>query len=339
MRAISLVLFAALAAAQSDPLLSGLEAFRKGDYAAAERDFRESLKAGADPRATTFLALTLAATSRCDPAKPDLAKSFESGDAEMRRLAGIALAQCEIAQEHWDEAARVVSKLRNQFPADADVLYQSARLHMRAWNDTIRQLYQQAPSSFRVNQLSGEILEVQGRFAEAAAEYRKAIEKSPGTLNLHFRLGRALLMSSHDPSTLSAARKEFELELAMNPADSIAHYQVAQVLLAEQEPLEAAASLARALEITPNFPEALVALGKLRLEEKKYGEAAGLLQRAVRLAPQSEAAHYNLMMAYRNSGKMAEAVREKEELDKLQKTPEGEFTDFLKRLGEKSPEK
>ena len=114
---------------------------------------------------------------------------------------------------------------------------------------------------------------------------------------------------------------------------------MAQVLVAQQKPQQAGAQLVRALELTPDFPEALVSLGKLRLEEKRNEEAIELLQRAVKLTPRSEAAHYNLMIAYRNAGNMAEARREKSELDKLQQTPEGEFTDFLKKLGEKPPEK
>ena len=339
MRAINLFLFAALAAAQTDPLLTGLDAFHRGDYALAERAFRESLEKGADPRARTFLALTLAATGRCEAARPDLSRAFATGAGDLRRLAGLALAQCDITHEAFDDAAAVLSKLRAQFPADADVLYEAARLHMRAWNDVIYQLYQKAPSSFRVNQISGEILETQGRFPEAAAEYRKAIEKSPGTLGLHFHLGRTLLLSSHDPANLDAAYKEFEAELALNPMDSVCDYQMAQVLLAQHKSGDAATRLKRALELDPNFPEALVALGKLRLEEKKYDEAIGLLQRAVKLTPESESAHYNLMMAYRNAGKMPEALREKAVLDKLQKTPEGEFTDFLKKLGDKAPGK
>ena len=44
------------------------------------------------------------------------------------------------------------------------------------------------------------------------------------------------------------------------------------------------------------------------------------------------------MLAYRNSGQMDKARREKQELDKLQRPPEGEFTDFLKKLGEKPRE-
>jgi tetratricopeptide (TPR) repeat protein len=174
---------------------------------------------------------------------------------------------------------------------------------------------------------------------EAAAEYRKAIEKSPKTLNLHFRLGRALLMSSHAPETLDAALREFEAELALNPMDAIAHYQVAQILQVQQKPEQSVQRFEQALKIRPDFTEVLIALGKLRLESGKNEEAIVLLARAVKLAPGSEPAHYSLMMAYRNAGRMDDARREKEELDKLQKAPEGEFSEFLKKLGERPPEK
>jgi hypothetical protein len=43
------------------------------------------------------------------------------------------------------------------------------------------------------------------------------------------------------------------------------------------------------------------------------------------------------MMAYRNTGRMDDARREKARLDELHKTPDGEFNDFLKKLGEKPP--
>jgi DNA-binding SARP family transcriptional activator len=75
----------------------------------------------------------------------------------------------------------------------------------------------------------------------------------------------------------------------------------------------------------------------MRADAKRYDEAIQLLERAVRLQPQNEAAHYNLMLAYRNAGRTADALREKAEIDKLQRPPAGEFTEFLKKLGEKAP--
>ena len=126
---------------------------------------------------------------------------------------------------------------------------------MKAWNDAVFQMYQKTPASFRVNQLSGEIFEMQGRYQEAAAEYRKAIQKNPAALNLHFRLGRALLLQSHDPANLREARKEFEAELALNPRDAVAEYQVGQILLAEQNPAlappRASKRRSRSIRISP----------------------------------------------------------------------------------------
>jgi tetratricopeptide (TPR) repeat protein len=200
-------------------------------------------------------------------------------------------------------------------------------------------MYQEAPSSFRVNQLSAEVFETQGRYAEAITEYRKAIEKNREALNLHFRLGRALLLESHSPSALEQAQKEFEAELARNPSDAAAEYQIGQILIARQNSDQAAPHFAKAVALSPDFPEALVALGKTHLNAKRYSEAIPLLERAVRVQPNMESAHYALMLAYRNTGNSERALNEKAELDRLQKPPEGEFSEFLKKLGEKPAEK
>jgi tetratricopeptide (TPR) repeat protein len=316
--------------AQTNSVADGIAAFGRGDYKAARVNLE---RVPTDPRARLFLALTKAATGECDAAIPELAKGFSSG--EDWRLTGLALAQCHIAAKRFADAGVVVAQLEKQFASDADVLYVSADYHMKAWNDAIYRMYQKAPSSYRVDQLSAEVFETQGKYTEAVAEYRKAIEKNPKAINLHYRLGRALLQQSHDPAALDQARKEFEAELALNPSDAVAEYQVAQILMAKQEKQQAAPHFERAAELRPDFPEALIAVAKLRSDAKRYADAIALLERAVKLQPRNETAHYNLMMAYRNGGRAADAQREKTELEKLQKPPEGEFTDFLKRLGEK----
>jgi superkiller protein 3 len=328
-RATPLLLACSLCA-QTGLVEQGIAAFQHGDYAAA----REKLaRAPNDPQARLFLALTRAATGECDAAVPELAKGAAAGPN--RRLAGLALAQCHIAAKRFGEAGAAVAQLEKDFPGDADVLYVSAEYHMKAWNDAIYRLYQKAPSSYRVDELSAEVFETQGRYPEAVAEYRKAIEKNPKALDLHYRLGRALLLGSHDQAALDQARKEFEAELALNPSDAAAEYQMGQALTAEQRKSDAAPHFERAAELRPDFAEALIAVAKLRSDAKKYAEAIALLERAVNLQPRNETARYNLMVAYRNAGRTADAQREKAELDRLQKPPDGEFTDFLKRLGDK----
>jgi tetratricopeptide (TPR) repeat protein len=336
MRVIStLLLSALLARAQDDALQKGIAEFNHGQYVAAQTWLE---KAPDSPQRRTFLALTLAATGHCDTARKELTAQFaKDGLSELGRLAGLALTQCQLSEGDYDGAVPVLARLRALYPADPDVLYQSARLHMKAWNDTLYEMFQKTPNSYRVNQISAEIFEIQNRYAEAISEYRKAIEKNPAALNLHFRLGRALLLESHSPDNLALARREFEAELALNPADAVAEYEMGQVLLVSQEPREAVKHFERAIDLTPNFPEALQALAKTRMDAKQYPDAIVLLEKVVRLQPANESAHYSLMLAYRNAGRADDAAREQAELDKLQKSPQGEFTDFLKRLGEKAP--
>jgi tetratricopeptide (TPR) repeat protein len=105
------------------------------------------------------------------------------------------------------------------------------------------------------------------------------------------------------------------------------------------KPDQALQHFQKALELSPDFAEAALAVGRMRVQAKQYAGAIPLLEHVVALEPANEAAHYSLMLAYRDSGQMDKARREQQELQKLQHPPEGEFTDFLKRLGEKAPDK
>ncbi len=340
MRAISVILLLASAAAAQTPkqdIASGIAAFHGGNYAEARSVLARFPD---DKEARTFLALATAGSGKCADAEPDLHQQFTSNpDPELRRMSGLAMVQCYLARNEFDAIFTVLTALERAFPKDPDVLYESAKVFNRAWNDAIQRMFQTAPSSFRLNQLSAEVFEIEGRYPEAISEYRKAIGKNPHALNLHYRLGRALLLQSHTPEALEQARSEFEAELAINSSDAAAEYQVGQILLAEQKSSEAARRFEKAAALDSNFPEALVALGRVRMESKRHDEAIHLLQRAIQLRPKMESAHYSLMLAYRNSGRAEDARREKVQLDQLQRPPEGEFSDFLKKLGAQAPPK
>jgi tetratricopeptide (TPR) repeat protein len=322
MRAISLFLFVTLAAGQST-LDQAIREFHSGEYQSARKRLESVLdKDPKNDRARAFLALTRAGMGECSAVTQDLFREYSSNtSAQVKRLAGIALAGCIDSQLHAEQST------------DADVLYQAARRHMRLWNDTLMEMFRKTPASYRVNQISGEVFETQGRYAEAAAEYRKAITKNPKALDLHFRLGRALLLHDRTPTTLEEARREFEAEIALNAEDAAAEYQIAQILTAQGKP--SLPHYERALKLRPDFTEAMIGVAKARAEAKQYPEAIRLLESAVQKQLQSEAARYNLMLAYRNSGQMEKAREQKAELDKMRTPTSGEFSEFLKKLGEK----
>ncbi len=175
--ALRILAFAQMLHAQS--MVDAVDAFHNSRYVQA-RDMFEKLAAASpnDVTARTFLALSRAATGGCAEARGDLQQQLDKNpDPTLRRFSGLALVQCALAANRLEEAWPVLGQLQKSFPSDADVLYETTKAHMKAWNDAVFQMYQKAPASFRVNQLSGEIFETQGRYHEAAGEYRKAIEK------------------------------------------------------------------------------------------------------------------------------------------------------------------
>jgi tetratricopeptide (TPR) repeat protein len=336
-KAIGILLLAASAvAAQSSARDRGLSAFYEGRYSIALPELRAAVSQNPrDEIAVVLLALTEAASGNCKAALPELAKSRT--DANLDRLAGIAAAKCYSAADDEAHAFAVLQRLKSRFPDDANILYLDARLHMKAFNDATYAMFQRTPASYRVHELSADIFEVQNRYADAIAEYKKAIESAPNEPDLHYRLGRAILLASHTPEALNQAAGEFRTELKMSPEDGACEFQLGQIAEAQANTADAQAHFERAVQLSPDFAQALIALGKIEAHDKRYDRAITLLTRAVKIQPNNEAAHYALMTAYRDSGQIEKAQAEKTVLDRLQKPPEGEFSEFLKKLGDQQP--
>ncbi|HEY3936334.1 MAG TPA: tetratricopeptide repeat protein, partial [Bryobacteraceae bacterium] len=248
-----------------------------------------------------------------------------------------AAVKCYSAAGDEAKTFALLAQLERRFPNDPDVLYLMARLHMKAFNDATFAMFQRTPASYRVHELSAEIFEVENRYSDAVAEYRKAIEINPSAPDLHYRLGRAILLEGHSPELLAQAASEFEAELKLNPEDGACEFQLGQIAQVQAKTADAKAHFEQAVALSPNFVQAMIALGKLQTQAQRYQEAIGLLTRATKLQPENEGAHYALLTAYRDAGEMDKAAAEKAILDRLQKPPEGEFTDFLKKLGTQPP--
>jgi len=320
----------ALLVAQAGLTEEGISAFNEGRYSVALAKLTEAAKIPGDKQAHLFLALTQAAIGNCAAALPALTALTD-------RLAGLAAVKCYSSMGSEAKAFAVLDEMSARWPSDADVLYLKAKLHMKAFNDTTLAMFQRTPASYRVHELSAEIFEVQSHYDEAIAEYRKAIEMNPQAPDLHFRLGRAILLAGHNPESLAKAATAFQEELKLNPEDGACEFQLGQIAQVQGEKSAARNHFELALKLAPRFVQALIALGKIETQDKNYEKAIGLLNKAVDLQPSNETTHYELLTAYRDAGQMEKAKAEKAILDKLQKPPEGEFTDFLKKLGEKPP--
>lgn len=332
--AIAFGFAAAVCAASTE---TGIRAFADGRYSDALKQLQPEADRG-DATARAYIALVQAASGHCDTSLPGLRQQASSGAPTIAKLSGIAAVRCYASSHQYAEAIPIAESLKQRFPDDADVLYLAAETEMSAFNDTTFQMFQKTPSSYRVHELSARIFEVQNRYGDAVAEYKKALELNPNAPDLHFRLGRALLLQSHSPEALDQAAAAFQAESKVSPEDSACQFQLGQIAQVRGQTAEARRYFERALQLSPDFVSALIALAGIDSREQQYAQAIPLLLHAVQLQPANEAAHYSLLTAYRNAGQMDKARQEKAILDRLQKPPEGEFSDFLKKLGDGQPQ-
>jgi tetratricopeptide (TPR) repeat protein len=254
--------------------------------------------------------LSLGESGRCSEALPLLQK-YARGvpDLTLRRALQISGVKCGMTGSRAGEALSFIQLLQRDFPNDPEVLY----LLVHAFSDlsmrASRDLLQRAPSSYQIHQLNAEALEAQGKWDEASAEYRRALEKDPKAAGIHYRLGRLLLSRPDTPNAHEAARKEFEEELRINPRNAGAEYVLGELARREQQWDRAAGHFSRAVEFDAGFAAAHLNLGRSLMAVKRFADAIPALQNAAKLEPANPEPHFHLSVAYIREGRKAEAER------------------------------
>ena len=163
-------------------------------------------------RADLFLALSQADLRNCPAAMPILSKYFESEPVgNLQRLTGLALLGCAEGAADPSSAIKTATRLKQLYPGDADVLYDSAELYTRLWNESAQELLIKHPDSYRVHQLAGEVFEAQKNYDQAIREFSLALAKNPKLPQLHFRIGQLYLQQGSADAD-EKAMEQFHLE-------------------------------------------------------------------------------------------------------------------------------
>ncbi len=123
-------------------------------------------------------------------------------------------------------------------------------------------LIQVAPSSAWVHYATAEVHESLQHYDLATVEYRTVLEMEPRLPGVHFRLGRAILMSSKDPKATNEAIHEFEQELAIAPQSSDAEYELSEIYRQEGQFEHSLEHFSRAVQYQPEFEEAQIGLSR-----------------------------------------------------------------------------
>jgi len=160
------------------------------------------------------------------------------------------------------------------------------------------------PSNFDALHLSGMIALQRGRYEDAAALLRRALDHNPASAPCEMRLGVALAALAEHPKAL--IHLQAAVARSSDMPEGWCHLGVVQRSLGKTA--SARASLERAVALRPHFVEALEQLGALISASLGFEEAVPVLRRLVALQPSSALSIANLGVALAQSGHQGEAL-------------------------------
>jgi tetratricopeptide (TPR) repeat protein len=292
-------------------LLVALSSLVFGVLAGAQTPAKKPPSSPSSP-VSSSRAIELAKTGHCAEALPVLQAALKQKmDKDFERNTGFAGVRCAMFADQPDTAMQFLQFLNREFPHDPDVLYLSVHTYSDLSTRASLQLATIAPQSYQAHELNAEALEAQGKWDEAAKQYRSVLEQNPHLPGIHFRLGRLLLSEPNPPAGVAEqAQQEMQRELEIDPSNSAAEYVLGALAQQNRQWDEAIQHFSRAAKLDAGFGDAFVGLGVCLVSAKRFAEAIAPLETAVELEPKSIAAHYNLAIAYNRSGRKQDGDRE-----------------------------
>jgi tetratricopeptide (TPR) repeat protein len=272
----------------------------------------QSPKGSGPAPGTAQQAVHLAESGRCGEALPLLRKSLrQSVDRDLKKRLALDGLHCAMTHNLPYESLDFLQVLHADFPNDPEALYAATHaysdLSLRASGDLVRN----APFSYQVHELKAEALEGQGKWEQAAAEYRKILEINPLLPGIHARLGRALLsMPQPTPAVIAEVKKNFEQELEIDPNNASAEYVLGVLARDDGDLATAIRHFSRATRLDAGFSDAYLGLGAALVADKQFAEAIRALEAYEKMAPDSPTGHYQLALAYAGAGRKDDANRE-----------------------------
>lgn len=140
-------------------------------------------------------------------------------------------------------------------------------------------------------------------YTSAADQFRKGLALAPDSAALHHRLGSALVMLGD----ASAARREFDEAVKMQPAHFLALFSLGVLAQDEGRLDEAIARFSAAIDARPTYTEARLRLASTLRRAGRPADAMGHYQQALTTQPDSTEGRLGLAMALTQLGRHREA--------------------------------
>jgi tetratricopeptide (TPR) repeat protein len=132
--------------------------------------------------------------------------------------------------------------------------------------------------------LSGRILDTEGKYEEAIVQYQQALAVDPSFARSHLHWARALVgLKRYDEAQTHLAKA-----LELDPGYADVHVERAAVFIGQGEPIRAMQAYADALALDEHHAYAYYKWSELLLQRGRIGDAVEALRRAVYLEPKNK---------------------------------------------------
>jgi superkiller protein 3 len=176
----------------------------------------------------------------------------------------IALGALRAKQKRYGEAIPYLERALLLDPSDADAHLNLGAIYAETGNlgraeEQFRAAVSLAPLNYPAHNVLGKLYFDSGRINEAEEQFRESLQCDPNLAALDY-LGSVYQRRGDSPR----AAKAFKAALALNGADSHAHFNLGLIYAAAGRKAEAAKELQAALAADPGNPEILSALERVR---------------------------------------------------------------------------
>ena len=226
-------------------------------------------------------------------------------------------------------------ELRRLYKDDPEVLYHGGRLFSNFAYLHDDEAPEVAPDSVWMHQAAGEANESLRNYDAALEEYQKVLALAPGRPGIHYRIGRVSWRARgrrrRRPMPRRTPRREFEEELAIDPTNADAAYELGELHRKSGELDKARELFAAPSSTIRTSRRASSASAVCSSSQGKAELALAPLKKAVALNPKDDVAHFQIYQAYRALGQGGEAQKAQAEFQRLRaQKREAERRDLLR---------
>ncbi len=220
------------------------------------------------------------------------------------------LAQALTDESRPLDALDLLIKAHNLAPKNADIIFLMAQVSMSQnyYEDAIPLLesgIQIAPQRADLHAALGESYFMAGKIDKAIEEFKQLLALEHSARSLAF-----LGLSYRNLGRFDEAKSYFEQGLKLDPRNTLCIYNLGYIAERQGDSATADAQFQKALNINPDFPDAILELANLRIVQHRLPEAETLLRKYVQVSHDPATGYYKLAMVERTLHEMDAAERD-----------------------------